>query len=337
MAAAGPYADSFLSGVMAPVNVQLASGQTIRPAVCVMRLTLPEDLQARSVLVLPRGLGRLTMEWQNAALVDGPAAATETELATKLASVGGPLDAPISSPALLPGATAGAVLVDSAAPPILLLDLPYLPAEYPSGIQSLGAEGYAPATELELELEQQLVLSTNDRLRDEQVEVTRWARNNGRGLVWGDCGHAYQWAVALYGPGVRNVSIGTALDAETYVAVDDGQSPDTELEPTPTPAAATAGGANGIYSPSGGAPVAGIISIQGAASLPDFWKWQLDLLVGGQTASFLGVGEQPVPTPASLLAWNTVNYPNGEHVLRLRVVHRDGNYDEYFARVTIAN
>jgi penicillin-binding protein 1C len=350
MAAAGPYADSFLSGVMAPVNVQMANGQTIRPAVCVMRLTMPEDLQARSVLVLPRGLGRLTMQWQDTALLPaaGEAAAlaagtgaatgaateagaqTGLQAGAKLASVG-VLDAPISSPSLLPSAPA-TVLVDSAVPPILLLDLPYLPEENPSGIQGEPLAGYAPATEIE----QRLALATNDRLRDEQTEVTRWARNNGRSLVWGDCGHAYQWAVALYGEGVRNVSIGQPLDAATYVAVDDGQTPETE--PTPTPAAElAAGGANGIYSPGGGAPVAGTVGIQGVANLPDFWKWQLDLLVGGQTATFLAVGEQPAASPSSLMAWNTANFPNGEHVLRLRVVHRDGNYEEYFTRVTIAN
>jgi hypothetical protein len=44
-----------------------------------------------------------------------------------------------------------------------------------------------------------------------------------------------------------------------------------------------------------------------------------------------------VPAPAPLVALNTANYPNGEHVLRLRVVRRDGNYDEYYTRVTIAN
>jgi hypothetical protein len=100
---------------------------------------------------------------------------------------------------------------------------------------------------------------------------------------------------------------------------------------------ANSGGANGIYSPAGGMPVAGTVAIQAAANLPDFWKWQLDVLVGGQSASFIAVGEQPVPAPVPLVAWNTANYPNGEHVLRLRVVHSDGNYDEYFSRVTIAN
>jgi hypothetical protein len=347
MAAAGPYADSFLTGVMAPVDVQLASGQTIRPAVCVMRLTLPEDLQARSVLVLPRGLGRLTMQWQDATLasvaptntgsaspVAGAADAVEAEMATKMASIG-VLGAPIPSPSLLPGAQAETVMVDSALPPLLLLDLPYTPVENATELEPIGADGFAPETGAE----QELVLATNDRLRDEQTEVTRWARNNGRSLVWGDCGHAYQWATAIYGSGVRNVSIGQPLGAETYIAVDDGQAREGEeqQEATPEAVAVAAGGANGIFSPGGGAPVSGIVSIQGAASLPDFWKWQLDVLVGGQDASFLAVGEQPLPSPGSLLAWNTANYPNGEHVLRLRVVHRDGNYDEYFSRVTIAN
>lgn len=345
MAAAGPYADSFLTGVMAPVNVLLASGQTIRPAVCIMRLTTPDDVQARSALVLPRGLGRLTMEWQDAAMAAAtqepvgagtasPAASNApSELATKLASIG-VLDAPISSPSLLPSPTAGTILVDSAAPPMLLLDLPYVPVVNSTELEPIEADGYAP----DAAAEQQLVLATNDRLRDEQAEVTRWARNNGRSLVWGDCGHAYQWAVAVYGAGVRNVSIGEPLGAETYIAVDDGQARETEdqeQEATPEPAAS--GGANAVFSPGGGAPVSGIVSIQGVASLPDFWKWQLDLLVNGQNASFLAVGEQPAPSPSPLLAWNTANYPNGEHLLRLRVVHRDGNYEEYFARVVIAN
>lgn len=339
MAAAGPYADSFLTGVMAPVNVQLANGQTIRPGVCVMRLTMQDDLQARSVLVLPRGLGRLSMQWQNPAMAvganPGVANATSLPLATKLASVG-TLDTPISAPTLLPGAATNTVLVDSAAPPILLLDLPYSPDGEQMGNQAIATGGFAA----QQGAGQQLVLATNDRLRDEQTEVMRWARNNGRGLVWGDCGHAYQWAVALFGTSVRNVSIGAPLGAETYVAVDDGQAKETDANLTPTPdlpIASNSGGPNGIYSPGGGAPVSGVVSIQGAASLPDFWKWQLDMLVAGQNASFVALGEQPVPTPGQLVALNTANYPNGDHILRLRVVHRDGNYDEYFARMTIAN
>jgi hypothetical protein len=213
--------------------------------------------------------------------------------------------------------------------PILLLDLPFIAA---ANQPFAGSE-----SELEVDPALRLALATNERVRDEQTEVMRWARNNGRSLVWGDCAHAYEWAVAVYGNGVRNVTVGEPLGRETFAAVDDGTAPETEATPTPEAAAASTGGPNGIYSPSGGAVVAGTVAIAGAASLPDFWKWQLDVLIYGQTASFVAVGEQAVPSPAPLTVWNTANYPNGDHVLRLRVVHRDGNYDEYYANVTIAN
>ncbi len=339
MAAAGPYADSFLSGVMAPVSVQFASGQTIRPAVCVMRLTTPEDLQARSSLVLPRGVGRLGMQWQPAALagdsegLGGGAgdSAIGGSIATKLASVAlQPLTqvgvATTTETAM--GQPGGTVVVDASVAPILLLDLPYIAA----GDQPIGSLD----SELEADPAQRLVLSTNDRLRDEQSEVTRWARNNGRSLVWGDCGHAFDWAVAVYGKTVRSVAVGAPLGPDTYAGVDDGQPRETPDTPTPEPSVAT-GGANGIYSPAGGSVVSGSVLVQAAASLPDFWKWQLDVLDGGQTASFVAVGEQPAPAPAPLAVINTANYANGDHTLRLRVVHRDGNYEEYFTRITIAN
>ena len=339
MAAAGPYADSFLSGVMAPVSVQLANGQTIRPAVCVMRLTTPEDLQARSSLVLPRGMGRLAMQWQPAAVAGAGDSAGDSSvggpIATKLASVGSqPLAQTATQTAAQTttetamGQPGGTVVVDASVAPILLLDLPYISA----GDQPVGS----PQSELEADPAQRLVLATNDRLRDEQTEVTRWARNNGRSLVWGDCGHAFEWAVALYGSNVRSVSVGAPLGPDTYAGVDDGQPRETEGTPTPEPSVA-AGGANGIYSPAGGSVVSGSVVVQAAASLPDFWKWQLDVLVNGQTASFVAVGEQAVPAPAPLAALNTANYPNGDHTLRLRVVHRDGNYEEYYTRITIAN
>ena len=336
MAAAGPYADSFLSGVMAPVSVQMANGQTIRPAVCVMRLTVPEDLQARSSLVLPRGVGRLGMQWQPAAVAGTDEGSIGGALATKLASVAS-ITAPIPAPSLAPqalaqvmvqtttetamGQPAGPVVVDSSAAPILLLDLPYIA----SGDQAVGS----PDSELEADPLQRLVLATNDRLRDEQTEVTRWARNNGRSLVWGDCGHAFEWAAAVYGSNVRSVSVGAPLGPDTYAAVDDGQQREAEGAPTPEPSIAT-GGANGIYSPAGGSVLSGNMLVQAAADLPDFWKWQLDVLVDGQTAAFVAMGEQPVPAPAPLAAINTANYPNGDHTLRLRVVHRDGNYEEYY-------
>ncbi len=352
MAAAGPYADSFLSGVMAPVDVQLTNGQNFRPAVCVMRLTPAEDQQARSLLVLPRGVGRLGMEWQSISVAGRTAAASRGVLAAltsaRLASVGA-ITAPIPAPSLSPpqsvqitstqSSTATnlvttTVLVDAAAPPILLLDLPYM------GTQNQPIRN--DSSKLEVESAQRLLLATNDRLRDEQNEVMRWSRNNGRTLVWGDCGHALDWAVAVYGNGVRSVSIGAPLNAPAAVANTSGTQRPVEATPTPEQEVAEAaptvsGGANGLYGPAYGSAVAGTVTIQGVASLPDFWKWQLDVLVDGQGASFLGVGDQPLSSPGGMLAWNTANYPNGNHVLRLRVVHRDGNYEEYFTSVTVAN
>lgn len=135
--------------------------------------------------------------------------------------------------------------------------------------------------------------------------------------------------MAVYGSNARSVSVGAPLAPDTYAAVDDGQPREIEGAPTPDPSVAAAG-TNGIYSPAGGSVVSGNIVVQAAASLPDFWKWQLDVLVDGQTASFVAVGEQAVPAPAPLAMVNTANYPNGDHTLRLRVVHRDGNYEEYY-------
>lgn len=95
--------------------------------------------------------------------------------------------------------------------------------------------------------------------------------------------------------------------------------------------------ANGIYAPSSGATVRGYVSIQGVAVHPALSKWQLDLLLDGAKEIFLATGTSMVPAPSELLVLNTGLYPNGQHVLRLRVVKRDGNYDEYFTPVKIAN
>gem|GEM_PF-1447573 len=94
---------------------------------------------------------------------------------------------------------------------------------------------------------------------------------------------------------------------------------------------------NGITAPKREAKVKGLVSVQGVAAHPAFRKWQLDLLINGSEETFLALGETPVPLPAALFAWDTTLYPNGDHVLRLRVV-RDGlNYDEYCVPVTIDN
>ncbi|MEZ4832191.1 MAG: hypothetical protein R2873_09355 [Caldilineaceae bacterium] len=75
--------------------------------------------------------------------------------------------------------------------------------------------------------------------------------------------------------------------------------------------------------------VRGVIEITGVADHRDFRKWQLDLLLDGEAETFLALGEDPEPEPAFLAAVDTTRYPDGEHMLRLRVVHSDMNYDEY--------
>ena len=63
----------------------------------------------------------------------------------------------------------------------------------------------------------------------------------------------------------------------------------------------------------------------------------LPVLINGTDETFLALGETPVPEPAELLAWDTTLYPNGDHILRLRVVHEGMNYDEFTAAVKIRN
>ncbi|MBP7960549.1 MAG: L,D-transpeptidase [Caldilineaceae bacterium] len=97
--------------------------------------------------------------------------------------------------------------------------------------------------------------------------------------------------------------------------------------------------ASGITSPSPNAVVAGSAVIRGVAVHPELRKWQLDLLLSGDSeeATFLVFGEKAIDIEADLITWDTTRYPDGDHVLRLRVVHSDLNYDEYFLPITIKN
>ena len=83
----------------------------------------------------------------------------------------------------------------------------------------------------------------------------------------------------------------------------------------------------------------GTIDIQGAASHPTFRKWQIDLVLDGDpnSATFVAYGDEPFDEPGTLATLDTSLYPDGDHVLRLRVVHSDLNYDEYFAPIRINN
>ena len=94
--------------------------------------------------------------------------------------------------------------------------------------------------------------------------------------------------------------------------------------------------ANGITVPVDGATVEGQITVKGNANNPDFSKWQLDLLPGGDqnAAIFLALGTTPGVLSYPL---DSTQWPDGAHALRLRVVRADSNYDEFFTKFVIAN
>ena len=96
---------------------------------------------------------------------------------------------------------------------------------------------------------------------------------------------------------------------------------------------------NGITSPAANAEVSGTVVVQGVAVHPTFRKWQLDLLIDGdeRQAHFLAVGDQPVSPAAVLAAFDSAQYHDGNHALRLRVVYFGLNYDEYVTPIRINN
>jgi lipoprotein-anchoring transpeptidase ErfK/SrfK len=97
--------------------------------------------------------------------------------------------------------------------------------------------------------------------------------------------------------------------------------------------------ANGLTWPRPGATLSGVVTVRGVADHPTFRKWQVDLILGGEGghATFLALGEEPLPTSAPLFDWDTTRYPNGRHLLRLRVVRDHLDYDEYFTPITLNN
>jgi len=95
----------------------------------------------------------------------------------------------------------------------------------------------------------------------------------------------------------------------------------------------------GITSPRDNAVVVGAVVIQGTATHPDFWKYELYYsLMASEQWVFMGeIHETPIIND-QLEVWYTTSVPDGAYQLRLRVVRRDGNYDEYFVRnISVSN
>ena len=108
------------------------------------------------------------------------------------------------------------------------------------------------------------------------------------------------------------------------------------LPPAKPAAAAAPAMTNGFTNLKDGAKVSGEVELKGYAADPNFAKWQLDVLPGGDAnaAIFLALGETPGEFSYKV---DTTAFPNGEHALRLRVVRSDSNYDEYVTKFVIAN
>lgn len=96
--------------------------------------------------------------------------------------------------------------------------------------------------------------------------------------------------------------------------------------------------ANGLTLP-GGDTAQGFVELNGIAQHPTFRKWQIDLQLYGDAdqTTFVAVGEEQLHDLAPFTTLDTTQYPNGDHLLRLRVVHSNLNYDEYFTPITIDN
>lgn len=109
---------------------------------------------------------------------------------------------------------------------------------------------------------------------------------------------------------------------------------------TPAWAAPRAQGSTAIISaPASGSSVRGVVQVTGSALHPEFDRYELYYTVEpGENWVFIGEpGRQPVNN-GFLGNWDTNSLPDGSYSLRLRVVRRDGNYDEGYARnITVAN
>jgi hypothetical protein len=96
-----------------------------------------------------------------------------------------------------------------------------------------------------------------------------------------------------------------------------------------------------ITSPRDRAVVRDKVSIQGTATHPQFWKYEVAYGPEpnpGDQWILIGMVHETQVVDNVLETWDTNLLPDGNYSLRLRVVRRDGNYDEYFVReVAVAN
>lgn len=114
--------------------------------------------------------------------------------------------------------------------------------------------------------------------------------------------------------------------------------------PTPTPTAdprRQGPGGLGFYAPDTGAVVRGETAIIATAvSVPDrpFARLELSLSAAGVENWAMIHSSERQAWQESIYQWNTTKLPDGLYDLRLRIVYKDSNYNEYFLRnLSVAN
>jgi hypothetical protein len=136
---------------------------------------------------------------------------------------------------------------------------------------------------------------------------------------------------------VANGEAAPVEEAEVEVEATETTTDTVEAEaPAAVEAPAAEASANGLNLDEG-ATVSGTVEVTGYANDPDFDKWDLYVLPGGDESAkiFLAQGTEAGEFAVTI---DTTNFPNGDHVFSLRVVNAtDGNYTEYLVPFTIAN
>ncbi|MCB0003086.1 MAG: hypothetical protein KDH86_11095, partial [Anaerolineae bacterium] len=86
-----------------------------------------------------------------------------------------------------------------------------------------------------------------------------------------------------------------------------------------------------------GAVVSGTVDLTGYAAAPNFAKWDLFVLPGGDDSAKIWL-DSGTDQGEFTVTVDTTQFPDGDHVLSLRVVDATtGNYSEYLVPFTIAN
>jgi hypothetical protein len=175
----------------------------------------------------------------------------------------------------------------------------------------------------------------------------------------------YQWDTTAFGDGFYDIRVRAIDDTSNYTeSFIRGVEVRNAAPPTSTPNAnaplglvvspillptATATpdvrrqspGGLGFYAPDAGSVIRGETAIVATAvALPDspFARYELHMSVAGvESWLWLYGAERPV-WQSPIYVWETTQVPDGLYDLRLRVVYKDSNYDEFFLRnLSVAN